>query len=95
MRREGVACMDAPRGRGLHGCRLMPLQSSKEHKVNGMTTRAVCSPSPQPSPIGRGGRLSRHYFMGIPQPTGGWTPFPISNLLLLLKFNKSDLAPND
>ncbi len=28
---------------------VMPLQSSKEHKVNGMTSTAICSPSPQPS----------------------------------------------
>ncbi|MGC0102691.1 hypothetical protein ACPRSH_17275, partial [Enterobacter asburiae] len=28
----------------------MSLQSSKKHKVNGMTTRAIYFPSPQPSP---------------------------------------------
>lgn len=46
----------------------MSLQSSKEHKVNGMTTRAVCSPSPHPSPSRERGGLCGYYFVGIPQP---------------------------
>ena len=33
---------------------VMSLQSSKEHKVNGMTTRAVYSPHPSPLPQGEG-----------------------------------------
>ncbi len=49
---------------------VMPLQSSKEHKVNGITSTAICSPSPNPLPQGRGGPPCRHYFMGIPQPLG-------------------------
>ena len=33
---------------------VMPLQSSKEHKVNGMTSTPICSPHPNPLPQGRG-----------------------------------------
>ena len=37
---------------------VMSLQSSKEHKVNGMPTTAVCSPHPHPLPGGARGLLS-------------------------------------
>jgi len=49
---------------------VMPLQSSKEHKVNGMTSTAICSPSPQPSPSRERGSSVQALFYGIPQPFG-------------------------
>ncbi len=49
---------------------VMSLQSSKEHKVNGMTARAVCSPSPQPSPSRETGSSVRVLFCGDPSAFG-------------------------
>ena len=49
----------------------MSLQSSKEHKVNGMTTTAVCSPHPNPLPGGARGLLSaRINLWGTLSPVG-------------------------
>ncbi len=50
---------------------VMSLQSSKEHKVNGMTTTAVCSPHPNPLPGGARGLLSaRINLWGTLSPVG-------------------------
>ncbi|HHK9553426.1 TPA: hypothetical protein ACQZHX_002802, partial [Enterobacter sichuanensis] len=46
------------------------LQSSNEHKVNGMSTRAVCSPSPQPSPSRERGLSVQALFYGDPSAHG-------------------------
>ncbi|MDR9964207.1 hypothetical protein KIF59_23825 [Enterobacter cloacae subsp. cloacae] len=50
--------------------RVMLLQSSKERKVNGITSAAICSPHPSPLPQGRGSPPCRYYFVGNPQPCG-------------------------
>ncbi len=49
---------------------VMPLQSSKEHKVNGITSTAICSPSPQPSPSRERGASVQVLFYGHPSAHG-------------------------
>ena len=41
---------------------VMPLQSSKEHKVNGMTSTPICSPHPNPLPQGRGSSVQALFY---------------------------------
>ena len=44
-------------------------KKSREHQVNGMTTRAAFSPSPWPSPQRGEGTVRARIFVGIPHPS--------------------------
>ncbi len=76
---------------------VMSLQSSKEHKVNGMTTTAVCSPHPNPLPGGARGLLSAR--INLWEPSALWERAGVREIqplaATLRKSNTRQALPSD